>query len=83
LPIQKSFFMPDTLHPAPNDPAFHKLPPQSIEAEESILSAILIDNSTLIDILEILNADDFTKPPTKPFSPPSRPFMPKANRWIW
>jgi len=53
--------MPETLHPAPKDPAFHKLPPQSIEAEESILSAILIDNSTLMDILEILSADDFYK----------------------
>ena len=53
--------MPNTQHPAPKDPAFHKLPPQSIEAEESILSAILIDNSTLIDILEILSADDFYK----------------------
>jgi replicative DNA helicase len=39
----------------------HKLPPQSIEAEESILSAILLDNSTLIDILEILTAEDFYK----------------------
>jgi len=53
--------MPDTQHPAPKDSTFHKLPPQSIEAEESILSAILIDNSTLIDILEILSADDFYK----------------------
>ena len=53
--------MPDTLHPVPKDPSFQKLPPQSIEAEESILSAILIDNGTLIDILEILSADDFYK----------------------
>ena len=53
--------MPDPLQPDHRDPALHKLPPQSIEAEESILSAILIDNSTLIDILEILSADDFYK----------------------
>jgi replicative DNA helicase len=53
--------MPDTLHQASRAPAFHKLPPQSIEAEESILSAILIENSTLMDILEILSADDFYK----------------------
>lgn len=53
--------MPDSPYPAPQDPALHRLPPQSIEAEESILSAILIDNDTLIDILEILCADDFYK----------------------
>jgi replicative DNA helicase len=41
------------------DPALQKLPPQSIEAEESILSAILLDNSTLLDILEILTPADF------------------------
>lgn len=35
------------------------LPPQNIEAEESILSAILIDNRSLVDILDILTAEDF------------------------
>jgi replicative DNA helicase len=41
------------------DPSLQKLPPQSIEAEESILSAILLENSTLLDVLEILTPDDF------------------------
>ncbi len=41
------------------DPTLHKLPPQSIEAEESILSAILLDNSTLLDVLEILTPENF------------------------
>ena len=59
--IPRSWLMPDSLQPDPKDPTLHKLPPQSIEAEESILSAILIDNSTLIDILEILSAEDFYK----------------------
>ncbi|PID39360.1 MAG: replicative DNA helicase [Proteobacteria bacterium] len=53
--------MPESPTVPPPNPAFTKLPPQSIEAEESILSAILIDNSTLIDILEILSAEDFYK----------------------
>jgi replicative DNA helicase len=53
--------MPDSPRPDSKHSALPKLPPQSIEAEESILSAILIDNSTLIDILEILSADDFYK----------------------
>ncbi|RJQ70708.1 MAG: replicative DNA helicase [Desulfobacteraceae bacterium] len=44
---------------SPKDPSLLKLPPHSIEAEESILSAILLDNSTLLDVLEILTAEDF------------------------
>ncbi len=54
--------MPDNQPPVRHDQAINKtLPPQSIEAEESILSAILIDNSALIDIVEVLSADDFYK----------------------
>ena len=41
------------------DPTLEKLPPQSIEAEESILSAVLLDNSTLLDVLEILSPEHF------------------------
>lgn len=44
---------------SPKDPSLQKLPPQSIEAEESILSAILLDNSTMLDVLEILAPEDF------------------------
>ncbi len=43
-----------------NDKEFTaKLPPQNIEAEASILSAILVDNATLFDVLEILKPEDF------------------------
>ena len=41
------------------DPSLYHLPPQNIEAEESLLSAVLVDNNTLLDIVEILSADDF------------------------
>jgi replicative DNA helicase len=41
------------------DPSLQKLPPQSIEAEESIISAILLDNGTLLDVLEILTPEHF------------------------
>ncbi|MGW8304085.1 MAG: replicative DNA helicase [Desulfobacterales bacterium] len=41
------------------DPSLYRLPPQSIEAEESLLSAILVDNNTLLDVIEILSTDDF------------------------
>lgn len=44
---------------AVKDPTLQKLPPHSIEAEESILSALLLDNSTLLDILEILAPENF------------------------
>ncbi len=38
-----------------------KVPPQSVEAESSILAAILLDNSTLLDVLEMLSPEDFYK----------------------
>ena len=41
------------------DPSLYHVPPQSLEAEESILSAILVDNDTLPEILEILSPQDF------------------------
>ena len=36
-----------------------KVPPQSIEAEESLLCSILLDSSLLLDIVEIINAEHF------------------------
>jgi replicative DNA helicase len=35
------------------------VPPQSIDAEKSIISAVLIDNAALNDVLEILSPEDF------------------------
>ncbi len=37
----------------------HKIPPQNIEAEQSVLGGILIENSSLNRILEILSDEDF------------------------
>jgi len=37
----------------------HTIPPQNLEAEESLLSAVLLDNSTLYDVLERLIPEDF------------------------
>jgi replicative DNA helicase len=51
--------MPKTHSLKDIDPSLQKLPPQSIEAEEAVLSAILIDNSTLLDVIEIVSPDDF------------------------
>lgn len=41
------------------DPSLHSLPPQSLEAEESLISAILLDSDTFLDIIEILTPQDF------------------------
>jgi replicative DNA helicase len=51
--------MADRQEQKPQDPAPYGLPPQNIEAEESLISAILIDNNTLLDVIEILAAEDF------------------------
>ena len=40
---------------------FDKIPPQNLDAEESLISAILLDNTTLLDILDILSPADFYK----------------------
>jgi replicative DNA helicase len=45
--------------PSSKDLTLQKLPPHSLEAEESILSAVLLDNSTLLDVLEILAPEHF------------------------
>ncbi len=42
-----------------NDPWLNKVPPSNTEAEQSILSAILIDNQTLPEVLEVLSEQDF------------------------
>ena len=53
--------MVDSQFKTGKEPSFYHLPPQNLEAEESIISAILIDNDTLLEIIEILSPDDFYK----------------------
>jgi replicative DNA helicase len=43
------------------DATLDKLPPQNIEAEQSVLGAILIDNSALLPTIELLTYEDFYK----------------------
>src|SRR5579863_5149288 len=38
--------------------SLQKLPPQNLEAEQAILGAILLDNTALNKVLEILQPDD-------------------------
>ncbi len=44
-----------------NDIGFssHKIPPQNIEAEQSVLGGILIENSAINKVTEILDVNDF------------------------
>jgi len=51
--------MPDHDRSTPKDPVPYGLPPQNIEAEEAIISAILIDNDALLDVIEVLGPQDF------------------------
>lgn len=41
------------------DPSLYKLPPQNLEAEQSVLGSILLENSAINRVLEILSAGDF------------------------
>lgn len=41
------------------DLSSHKIPPQNIEAEQSVLGGILIENEAINKVLEILTPDDF------------------------
>jgi len=41
------------------DTSLHRLPPQNLEAEQSILGGILLDNQSLNSVLEILTHKDF------------------------
>ncbi len=43
------------------DPLLNKIPPHDIDAEESLLSAIFIDNNNLLDVVDILIPEDFYK----------------------
>lgn len=37
----------------------YRIPPQAVEAERSVLGSMLIDSSVILDVAEIIGADDF------------------------
>jgi len=41
------------------DYSLHKVPPQNLEAERSILGGILLDNGAVNHVIEVLDVDDF------------------------
>jgi len=48
-----------------SDLSLDKLPPQNIEAEQSVLGAILLDNNALYTAFELITQDDFYKDSNK------------------
>ncbi len=46
----------DTSH---TDPLLNRVPPHDIDAEQSVLSAIFINNEVLFDVVDILTPEDF------------------------
>ncbi|MEK7084136.1 MAG: replicative DNA helicase [Patescibacteria group bacterium] len=46
----------------PNVEELKKIPPQNLEAEMSLLGAVLIDAETMVKVTDIIDPDDFYKP---------------------
>src|SRR3989344_4967716 len=44
------------------DPRIQNVPPQNIEAEQSVLGGVLLDNESLYKALEVVSEADFYKP---------------------
>ena len=42
-----------------SDDLLRRVPPQNLEAEQSVLGAVLLENAAINDALEVLKADDF------------------------
>ncbi|MEQ8254191.1 MAG: replicative DNA helicase [Smithellaceae bacterium] len=42
-----------------SDPSLYKVPPQNLEAEQSILGSVLLENSAINSVLEVMSKDDF------------------------
>ncbi|WNM27285.1 replicative DNA helicase [Demequina capsici] len=53
----------DELESSYNGPTtFDRLPPQNLEAEQSVLGAMLLSKDAMADVIETVRADDFYKP---------------------
>ena len=48
--------------PVKSDPSLAHVLPQALEAEERLLCALMLDNSLLFDVLEILHPENFYRP---------------------
>lgn len=60
--------------------AFERVPPQDLEAEQSVLGGMLLSKDAIADVVEILKGHDFYKPPTRRSTPPSSTSTPRVSR---
>lgn len=56
-PAKKKFVQKDL--PAEQGTFSSRVPPQSVEAEESVLGGVMLDNEAINTAIELINADDF------------------------
>lgn len=57
--------------------------PHSVEAEQSVIGAMLMDRDAIIAASETVVADEFTSASTASCSRPWWSCSTKASRWIW
>lgn len=59
-----SEFVPDNMMPADliEEPINMKAPPHSVEAEQSVLGGLMLDNQSWFDVIEIVHSSDFYRP---------------------
>ncbi|HSR28811.1 MAG TPA: DnaB-like helicase N-terminal domain-containing protein, partial [Actinomycetes bacterium] len=43
-------------------PAYERVPPHNVEAEESVLGSMLLSKDAIAEVLELLREDDFYRP---------------------
>lgn len=46
----------------PGQPAFERMPPQDVEAEQSVLGGMLLSQHVIGDVVEVVRAEDFYRP---------------------
>src|SRR5215218_7724171 len=58
-----------TIRPVPEggsrasaSPAYERVPPHNVEAEESVLGSMLLSKDAIAEVLELLREDDFYRP---------------------
>jgi len=56
-----------------------RIPPQNIEAEQSVLGAILLDKEVLTSVIEIISSEDFYRDDHKEIFDAIIDLMKKAN----
>lgn len=54
-----------TINPMDNNNTIERMPPQNIEAEESLLGCLLIDKDAIIKVADIISENDFYKDSNK------------------